>query len=510
MVNGLITEYEERRQKALAMGGREKLERRRAEGLLNVRERIAYLLDEGTFLESGLFGTSSVVPEHRDHTPADGKIAGYGRIAGREVAFVANDFTVMGASSSATNGKKIGQMKRVATQRGLPLIFLGESAGARMPDTMGARGMASMLGNDPTQYQRMRETPWASAVLGNCFGSSSWYTCCSDFAVMRKGAILAVSSPRLASLAINERVEPEELGGWQLHSEITGLIDRVAETDEEALDEIKAFLSFLPSHHNELPPEYEIPEGSGEGMADILDILPERRTQGYDVRKIVTTVVDKDSWFELKAGFGRTAATGLARIGGRSVGIIANNPLFKGGALDADGCDKITSLLVLCDSFNIPIVMFVDTPGFIIGTEAERKRAPGKIMNFMNALSLCTVPKITIILRKSYGQAYINMGGGRNSDEFSAWPTAEVSFMDPVFAVNIVYGLNPDSERFAEALEVMERDSKVWDMASMYAVQSVVRPDQTRDYLLRILEVHRLRLTKGIGQHLMRTWPTSY
>jgi acetyl-CoA carboxylase carboxyltransferase component len=154
--------------------------------------------------------------------------------------------------------------------------------------------------------------------------------------------------------------------------------------------------------------------------------------------------------------------------------------------------------------------MFVDTPGFVIGTDAERKRAPGKIMNFMNALALVTVPKLSVILRKSYGQAYLNMGGGRNSDEVAAWPTAEVSFMDPGFAVRIVHGLEPGQPGHAEALEAMQRESAAWDIASIYAVQSVIRPEETRDYLIRMLEVHRLRITQGVGQHLMRAWPTSY
>jgi acetyl-CoA carboxylase carboxyltransferase component len=154
--------------------------------------------------------------------------------------------------------------------------------------------------------------------------------------------------------------------------------------------------------------------------------------------------------------------------------------------------------------------MLVDTPGFIIGTDAERNRAPGKIMNFMNALSLCTVPKLSVVLRKSYGQAYLNMGGGRNSDEFAAWPCAEISFMDPRYAVNVVFGLTPGSDEFEPALASMERDSSVWEIASSYAVQSVIPPSETRDYLIRMLEIHRLRLTGGVGQHLLRAWPTSY
>jgi acetyl-CoA carboxylase carboxyltransferase component len=506
----LLDDYERRREQALGMGGAAKLERRRAAGLLNARERIDYLCDPGSFLESGLFGTSSSNPADRERTPADGKGTGFGRIEGREAAIAANDFTVMGASSSSTNGRKLGHLKRVATQRGLPMVFLGESSGARMPDHMGARGLSTLLGNDPTQYQRLRETPWASATLGLSYGSSSWYAVLSDFSVIRKGAVLAVSSSLLASLAIREEVDPEELGGWRLHAEVTGQVDLVVERDEEALDAIRRFLGYLPSHHREPPPVRAVTAGSGEAMARILELLPHKRTQVYDVRKIVRAIVDAGSFFEMKARFGKTAVTGLARLDGRSVGIVANNPQFKGGALDVDACEKITRFLVLCDSFNIPIVMLVDTPGFVIGTEAERRRAPGRIMNWMNALQLCTVPRISIILRKTYGQAYLNMGGGRNSDEVAAWPTAEISFMDPTFGVRVVHGIEPGQPGFDELLAQMDRDSQPWDAAANHAVQSVIRPQDTRDWLIRTLGIHRLRLTGGVGEQRMRAWPTSY
>jgi acetyl-CoA carboxylase carboxyltransferase component len=506
----LEREYGAREAKALGMGGPDRLARRAKTGVLDARSRVDGLLDPDSFIETGLFGVSSSRPEDRERSAADGKVAGFGRIEGREVAVVSNDFTVMGASSSSTNGRKIGHAKRVATQRGLPLIFLGESSGARMPDHMGSRGMGTLLGNDPTQYVRLRETPWASATLGLSYGSSSWYAVLSDFCVIRKGAVLAVSSSLLASLAIGETVDPQELGGWKVHAEVTGFADMVVDTDEEALAAIRTFLSYLPSHCNEAPPEQLVPEGSGAGMTDIVDLLPEKRTQVYDVRKIVRAIVDKDSFFELKPRFGKVAVTGLSRLGGRTVGIIANNPLVKGGALDTEACEKITHFLVMCDSFNIPIVLFVDTPGFSIGTDAERKRAPGKIMNFMHALQMFSMPKISVILRKSYGQAYLNMGGGRNSDEVAAWPTAEVSFMDPTFAVKVVHGLVPGDAGFDDAFATMSKDSEVWDMAGSYAVQSVIEPHTTRDYLIRMLDVHRLRLTKGIGQHLLRAWPTSY
>ena len=502
-------DFAQREAKAKAMGGPEKLAKRAKPGVLDARARIERLFDPGTYIESGLFTTSANPPD-REKSPSDGKIAGFGKIAGREAAVVSNDFTVMGASSGATNGRKIAHMKRVATDRGMPLVFLGESSGARMPDHMGSRGMGTLLGNDGLQYRRMRETPWASATLGYSYGSSSWYAVLADFNVMRKGAVLAVSSSLLASLAIKEEVDPQELGGWQLHSEVTGFADLVVDTDEEALDAIKRFLDYLPSHHNEAPPVRAVPAGSGARMREVLRHLPLSRTQVYDVRKVVRDVVDEGSFFELKPRFGKVATTGLARLDGRSVGIIANNPLYKGAAMDTEACEKMTSFIVLCDSFNIPIVMLVDTPGFVIGTEAERRRAPGKIMNMMNALALTTVPKLSVILRKSYGQAYLNMGGGRNSDEVAAWPTAEVSFMDSTFAVKIVHGLAPGQPGFDEALARMDRDSEVWDMASVYAVQSVIRPEETRDYLIRMLDVHQSRMSRGVGQHLMRAWPTSY
>jgi acetyl-CoA carboxylase carboxyltransferase component len=505
----LDSDFAAREAKARAMGGPQKLAKRAAAGVLNARQRLDRLVDPGTYIESGLFSTSAN-PADRHKSPCDGKIAGFGKIAGREAAIVSNDFTVMGASSGATNGRKIGHMKRVATERGIPLVMLGESSGARMPDHMGSRGMGTLLGNDGAQYRRMRETPWASATLGMSYGSASWYAVLADFNVMRKGAVLAVSSSLLASLAIKEEVDPQELGGWQLHSEITGFADMVVDTDEEALDAIKRFLDYLPSHHNEAPPVRPVPAGSGAQMREILKHIPISRTQVYDVRKVIRSVVDADSFFELKPRFGKVATTGFARLDGRTVGIMANNPLYKGAAMDTEACEKMTSFIVLCDSFNIPLVLFVDTPGFVIGTEAERRKAPGKIMNMMNALALTTVPKLSVILRKSYGQAYLNMGGGRNSDEVAAWPTAEVSFMDSNFAVRIVHGLEPGAPGFDEALARMNRDSEGWDIASVYAVQSVIRPEETRDYLIRMLDVHRLRLTNGVGQHLMRAWPTSY
>src|SRR5687767_5223393 len=273
----LIKELKERDAEALAMGGPEKLAKRKAEGVLNARERIDYLLDEGSFIESGRYARSNRA-EVKHKTPADGKIAGFGRIEGREVALVSNDFTVLGASSAVINMKKIKHVKQIAAKRGMPLVLLGESSGARMPDRMGAAGRA-IIAQDATEYQRLRESPWCSALLGQCYGSSTWYSAMSDFVVMRKGAIMAIASPNVTSIAINRPIEAEELGGWKLLTGVSGLADMAVETDEQAIDAIKRFLSYLPSNNTQPPPEHPVPDGSDEACAKILEIVPESRNQ---------------------------------------------------------------------------------------------------------------------------------------------------------------------------------------------------------------------------------------
>lgn len=505
----LMAELDQRRKRAAAMGGEEKLAKRKNRGQLNAQERLEALVDPGSFIEVGLLGASSFVRDE-PKTPRDGKMVGFAKIDDRDVGVVVNDFTVSGASTSATNSKKMGHVRRTATERGMPFVHIGESTGARLPDAMGSRGMGTLLGNDPTQFRRSRETPWAAAALDTAFGSSAWLCCCSDFAVMKKGSIMAVSSPRLVSMAIKETVDPEDLGGWRIHAEYTGLIDRFVDTDEEAMKEIRRFLSYMPSHNGEMPPAQTPAADAAQDQDVLLDILPEKRTQVYDMRKVVATIVDKDSLFELKPRFGRSAITALARLGGKVIGIVANNPHVGAGALSAEACRKIIDFQVMCDSFNIPLLRLIDTPGFVVGKDAERKGAPGWIMNMMNSTSFVTVPCITIIARKAYGRAYVAMGGGRHNDEMIAWPTAEVSFMDPTYATTIVHGVSPGEEGFEDALADIRRGDAIWDMATIFSVQNIVKPQETRDYLIRMFDVYRQRSGGGVGKHLLQNWPTSY
>lgn len=505
----MLAELDRRRAAASAMGGEKKLAKRREQGRLNAQERLDALIDKGSFFEVGLLGQSSFDVDVQS-TPRDGKITGFARIDDRDVGVVVNDFTTKGASTGATNSKKIGYIRKTCTEKGMPFLHIGESTGARLPDAMGSKGMGTMLGNDTSQFRRMRDTPWVAAALDTSFGSSAWLCCCSDFAVMKKGSIMSVSSPRLVSMAIGEKVDLEELGGWRLHAEQTGLIDHFVDSDEEAMQAIRNFLSYMPSHNNELAPSAPVSEGSGEAQDKILEVLPEKRTQVYNMKKIIELIFDRGSIFELKPRFGRSAIVALARLDGKVTGVIANNPNVGGGALSAEACRKIVEFTVLCDSFNIPLVRLMDTPGFVVGTEAERRGAPGHIMNFMNATCMTTVPQVTVICRKAYGRAYVAMGGGAHNDAMIAWPTAEVSFMDPVFATSIVHNLTAGQEGFEEALGQIQKDLEIWDMARIFSAQDVIKPQETRAYLIRMFEIQQRRRSGGIGQHLMRTWPTSY
>jgi len=330
--------------------------------------------------------------------------------------------------------------------------------------------------------------------------------------VMRKGSVMAIASPNVTSIAIGKPVDPEDLGGWKILTGISGLADLAVDTDEQVLDAVKRFLSYLPAHAMEAPPEHPVPAGSGDACRRMLDIVPEERNKVYDVRKVIAALSDSGSPFELKERYGRSVSTVLARLEGKSVGFIANNPMFKGGALDADACQKATSFMVLCDSFNIPIVYLVDVPGFLIGVEGELRGMPGKVINWMNAISLVTVPRVTVIMRKSYGQAYINMGGGRNTDVLACWPSADLGFMDPRVSVNVLYGVKEEDDpaRFKELVAQVNRDTTPWELARLYEAQHVIDPRDTRDFLIRVLQVNRNRLKNGVGQHRLANWPTSY
>ena len=514
-----LEELQRRKKKALEMGGPEKVKRQHDKGKLTARERVSRLLDPNSFFEVGMLNCSDV-PGMEGKTPADSKIAGFGKIEGRTVSIVANDFTVLAATSSRVAGKKEGEVKLQAVRRGFPVIYLGEAGGARMPDIMGAKGLASIGGGGFDTFlqlmSRVRKTPMVTAIMGECYGMPTWMACLSDFVVQVKGSAMGVSGPRVLGLAISEKITDEELGGWKVHCEVTGNSDRVAEDEAECFSIIREFLSYMPSHGDEPPPVKPVPKDSGSRMDRILDMLPEKRNRVYDMNKILQTIVDGGVLFPLKPLFGKSVITSLARMGGKVVGIVANQPYFNAGAMDTNGIDKVISFLVLCDSFNIPLLFFHDTPGFLVGQEAERNRVGARVMNYMNALGQITVPKISIIIRKTYGMAFWNMGGsGCATDFLVAWPTAEMSFVAPEIAANVVSGgkMQNAPELTAQKDQIIQqmlKDSAPYPAAGMHYLQDVIDPCETRNYIIRALDICRDLRTNGVGQHKLANWPTKF
>jgi acetyl-CoA carboxylase carboxyltransferase component len=514
-----LDELAKKKARALEMGGAEKVKKQHDQGKFTARERIDHLLDPDSFLEVGMFNHSDV-PGMEEKTPADSKIAGYGKVDGRQVAVVSNDFTVLAATSSRVAGRKEGELKVLAAQRGHPVIYLGEAGGARMPDIMGAGGLASYGGGGFDSYlqimSRVRQTPMIAAILGECYGMPTWMACLSDFVVQVKGSAMGVSGPRVVELALGESVTDEELGGWRVHAEITGNVDRVAQNEADCFQIIRQYLSYMPSHCDELPPRVPVPQGSGSNMENILELLPEQRNRGYDMHRLLSCIVDSESLFRIKPAFGKSVITALARIDGGTVGLIANQPMFNAGAMDTDGIDKVISFLCLCDSFNIPLLFFHDIPGFLVGKEAERKRVAAKVMNYMNALGLLTVPKISIVVRKTYGMAFWNMcGSGCAADFLVAWPSAEMSFVDPAIAANVVYGGKPSAADKASAewqglMHQLVDDASPYGAAAKHYIHDVIEPRATRSYIIRALEISHNTRTKGISEHKLANWPTKF
>jgi acetyl-CoA carboxylase carboxyltransferase component len=503
-----LAELQRRREKAEAMGSPKRLTEFAAAGVLNTRQRLAYLFDKDTFVEHGLLALPAREADH-ERAPADGSIDGVGMIDGRPAVVNAADFTAMGASSAEIAGLKKHYSQQLAKKNGMPLVYLCECSGARIPDVMGASGIHKT--GEYFDMSRDRSHPVAAAVLGQSYGGGTWRAVTSDFVVMRKGAVMAISSENVTSVAISEAVDPQELGGWRLQTEVTGQADLAVDTDEEALDAIKGFLSYLPGHANETPPAIDTAPEMEQDQSVLLDLVPESHSKVYDVRKVVRAIVDKDSYFPIKERFGRNLTTGLARLGGLSAGIIATNPMFRGGALESDACDKAMSFIALCDSYNVPIITLADTPGFLVGVAGERLRLPGKIMNYMQALHMATVPKISVIMRKSYGQGHLNMGAGV-SDAMACWPSADISFMDPNAAVNVVYRIRQedDPEKYRELARQVSQDTSAYDLAASFRAQAVIDPCETRDWLIAMLSYHRRAPSGGIGRHRMATWPTTF
>ncbi len=509
-----------RRAHALGMGGAAKLQRTRERGALNARERIAALIDADSYFELGLL-THSDVPGMEARTPADGKIVGIGRIDRRPVLIKADDVTVLAGAGGRIGSQKSKDAVQLAIDKGYPIVNLGEAGGARLPDIQGSDGLSSMTVGTSLSKRR-RQVPMAAAILGECFGSPSWHAAFADFVVQLKGSCMAVSGPRVLEIATGEKVDNESLGGWKLHATVTGLVDMAGDTEEQCLAMIREFLGFLPSHSQQLPPR-AVAEGSASAagrQVKLMTLVPDLSRRAYDMRELVRTLVDDQHLFELKPLFDRSVITTLARLDGHPVGIIATNPMFSAGAMGPDGCAKCTSFIVLCDSFNIPLVFLHDTPGFFVGKAAELRGMPGKIINFVEALAQATVPKVAVVVRKSYGMAYGNLAGsGMGADFVFAWPGADISFMSRDVAVNVISPLDERASPAVQAQQALRRDqlreelhttSAPWRAAGLGYIDDVIRPDHTRQVLIDSLELARGARSRGMSEHALAGWPTSF
>jgi len=509
----ILGQLKEKKENALQMGGTANVEKQHAKGRLNARERIDMLLDKDSFFELGLLATSDI-PGMEKNTPADGLICGYGLLDGRRVGVIANDFTVLASTNARVNLKKMLQFKAQIKKNKVPLIWLGEAGGARMPDCQGSRNICTLGGGGThtlfPEYTHFREMPFVMAAMGECYGVADFEAMLADCVIQIKGSVISVSGPRALGKAIGQDFSGEEMGGWEIHDTITGVADRVCENEDQCFDLIKEFLSYMPANNQELPSRLPVPENSGKNMDDILKLLPEKRTQIYDMHDIIQCMVDGGRIFEIKPNFGKMLITCFARINGEVVGFIANNPFFNAGAMDTDGLDKHTSFLCLCDSFNIPIIFMHDTPGHMVGKDAEKKRVGAKVVNNLQALCQVTVPKIAIVIRKSYGQAAVNMcSTGIGPDYFVSWPTGEVGFMEPTIAVDVVFGSLPKEER-QKMIDSMINDLSPYPAAQDYFFQDIIDPRQTREYLTQVLSIIRDSDSKGIGEHRLSNWPTKF
>jgi acetyl-CoA carboxylase carboxyltransferase component len=510
----LVADLARRKAEAAAMGGPARIERQHARGRLNARERIAALLDPDSFFETGVLNHSDV-PEAAASTPADGKIAGFGRIDGRTVALYAIDATVLAGAGGRVGARKTDIVTETAFAKGFPLVICGEGGGGRMPDILNPVGIIAYPTPPGNLGDRHRRVPLALAVLGDSFGETAFTSTFADFTVQLKGACMAVSSPRALEIATAERVSEADLGGWEVHARLTGLADRAADTEEECFRLVREFLSYLPSHCRELPPRGAGDPGAAGRQEALERLVPVRQRQGYDMRRVLETLCDAGSLFELKPEFDRSIITALARLDGHSVGVIANNPMANAGSMGPDGCDKMTSFILLCDAFHVPLVFLCDTPGFFVSRKAEERRMAGKITSQWVALREASVPKVSVILRKGYGAGYFSMGGPRTGmDWHFAWPTAEIGFVAPEVAVNIMHARriaasdDPEGLR-RELTEQLHSANAPWSAAGEHYIDDVIRPADTRATLIRALELAR-GAGGGFGERRMANWPPAF
>ncbi|MFZ5817486.1 MAG: acyl-CoA carboxylase subunit beta [Bacillota bacterium] len=488
-----VEELRQRKAEAAKMGGPEAIARQHGEGKLTARERIDLLFDPGSFVEFG------ALAEHEPrnpqmagkHTPADGVITGYGRVNGRTVCTAAYDFTVMAGSMGEVGERKVARMRELALRLRVPIVWLLDSSGARIQESAGSQ----FAGSGDLFFEQVIMSgvvPQVAAVMGPCAAGTAYIPALADVAFMVKGSSsMALGGPHLVKAAVGEEISAEELGGSRIHCTISGCADLEAENDEACIVAIKEYLGYLTE------PVAESADDPERVVEELYEIVPAEPNKVYDMARVIRAIVDGGAFFELKAGWGRSVITGLARLGGRSVGIVASQPAFRGGVLDVDSADKAARFVTLCDAYDLPLVFLVDVPGFLIGSKVEQQGIIRHGAKMLYAVSEATVPKMTVVLRKAYGAGYFVMCGRTyETDQILAWPTAEISVMGPEGAAAIIFRKeieaadNPAQVR-AERVAMIRQLINPYVAAAGAHVDDVIDPAQTRRLLVRGLALAR-------------------
>jgi len=507
----LVEDLAQRRERAHGMGGTERIERQRSMSKQPVRERVDELLDPGTFVEYGLLADHmdpGLTAAGYDHLAADGMVAGIGEIDGRRVGLMAYDFTVMGGSMGAVGERKTARMRELALRWRIPLVWLLDSAGARIQQSAGSTfaGAGALFRE---QVTLSGVVPQVAAMLGHCAAGTAYIPALADFVPMVKGtSSMALGGRHLVKAATGEDVSEEEMGGSAVHNKVSGVADLEVADDSECLATVRRYLSFFPSHNQEAPPVRETSDPVDRRVEELYDIVPTAPRRAYDVRKVIQAVVDDGEFFAMKPDWAKNIVTGFARIGGQPVGILANQPMVLGGALDVNSADKAARFTWLCDAFGIPLVFLMDVPGFIVGSAVEKQGIIRHGAKMLFAISEATVPKITVVMRKAYGAGYFVMNGtAYEADYIVAWPTAEISVMGPDGAVNIIYRkqlaeIPEGDERTQRRLQYAEEIRQTIDpyIAAGHAqVDDIIDPAETRMAIWKGLHVSK-------GKTITRPW----
>jgi acetyl-CoA carboxylase carboxyltransferase component len=499
----LIDDLTERREQAVGMGGESRIARQRDLGKLPVRERLDLLLDANTFVEYGqLADHMDPGLAERGHLAADGVVCGVGEIDGRRVAIVAYDFTVMAGSMGRVGEEKTARMREVALRQRIPVVWLLDSGGARIQSTSGSTfaGAGALFRE---QVTLSGVVPQVGALLGHCAAGTAYIPALTDFVPMVKGtSSMALGGRHLVKAATGEDVTEEEMGGSEVHNRQSGVADQEVSSDEECLAMVRQYLSFFPSHNGESPPVAECSDPVDRRVEQLYDIVPTAPRRAYDMKQLVEAVVDDGEFLEIKPQWARNLITALARVGGQPIGVVASQPMVLGGALDVNAADKAARFVWLCDAFGIPLVFLHDVPGFIVGSAVEKQGIIRHGAKMLFAVSEATVPKVSIVVRKSYGAGYFVMNGtAYEADYIAIWPTAEIAVMGPEGMVNITMrkhldGFAEGKERDAERIRLADEFRSNIDpyIAAGHAqVDDVIDPAETRLAIWRGLEVSRTK-----------------